>query len=164
MTPEVFNRTWLPLADRLRQIARQLTGCCEDAEDALQDLYVKLWRNHSDLDKVEIPMAYATTLLRNICLDMQRRRRVRSTLPLEAGREKSSGEEENRFEHANALARTMAALEQIPATQRAIVRLRILEDKTFDEIAQELGHSPLYIRVQLSMARKTLKKILDRTV
>lgn len=163
MTPEAFNRIWLPLADRLRNVARQLTNSREDAEDALQDLYVKLWRDRARLDAVETPAAYATTLLRNICLDMQKRRRVRDTLPLEAGRH-GTAEDEPRFEQANALSRTMAALERLPSTQCRIIRLRVLEEKPFDEIARELGHSPLYIRVQLSLARKNLKKMLDETL
>lgn len=163
MTPEAFNTIWLPMADRLRQVALQITGSCEDAEDALQDLYVKLWRNRGRLDEVEVPVAYATTLLKNICFDTLKRRKVRETLPLDAGRE-SISPEDARFEYANALSRTMAALEKIPAKQREIVRLRVLEEQSFDEIARELGHTPLYIRVQLSAARRNLKKILDRTV
>lgn len=163
MAPETFNRIYLPLSERLRPIALQLTGSRADAEDALQDLYVKLWRGRSGLDAIETPAAYATTLLRNICLDMQKRRKVRTTLPLEAGRH-GIAEETPRFEHANALSRTMAALDKLPATQGRIVRLRVLEEKPFEEIARELGHSPLYIRVQLSMARKNLKKLIDETL
>lgn len=160
MTPEKFNQVWLPLSERLRPVALQIMKRSEDADDALQDLYVKLWRNRDKLDRIEAPAAYATTLLRNLCIDKCRSNRLRSPLPLETAGEDAQ-DCENRIEQANALARAEAAIGQLPFTQREIIRLRILEDLSFEDVADLMGHSPLYIRVQLSMARKKLKKIID---
>ena len=55
----------------------------------------------------------------------------------------------------------MKALEQLPESQRKLLKLHLLQGLSYDEIAAETGLSPLNIRVQVSLARKKLKRYDD---
>ena len=55
----------------------------------------------------------------------------------------------------------MKALEQLPESQRKLLKLHLLQGLSYDEIAAETGLSPLNIRVQVSLARKKLKRYED---
>ncbi len=53
MTGEVFKSIYLPLSDGLYRVAYYILESRSDAEDAVQDLYIKLWESIDRLDKVE---------------------------------------------------------------------------------------------------------------
>ena len=65
MTPEEFARLYLPLGDGFYQLALRLLDSQEEAEDAVQDLYVKLLSDRERLDTVQDPKAWGYVLLRN---------------------------------------------------------------------------------------------------
>src|SRR6201997_4341212 len=60
---------------RLRAVAYRMLGSVDDADDAVQDAWLRLNRNTDDLDNVD---AWLTTVVARICLNMLRARRVRS--------------------------------------------------------------------------------------
>ena len=69
MGPEEFSRTYLPLRDAAYRVALHLLESSDDAMDAVQDLYIRLWERRDALDAVRNPGAYCITLTRNICID-----------------------------------------------------------------------------------------------
>lgn len=73
MTDELFSRTFLPLQESLYKVAYHLLRSEQAAEDAVQELYLKLWRGRESLGIVNNPKAYCITVLRNLCLDIIRR-------------------------------------------------------------------------------------------
>ena len=60
--------------------------------------------------------------------------------------------------------RLMGYIDELPSLYKDVMIKYMIEELEYEEIARELGHSPLYIRVQLSLARKNLKKMLDETL
>ena len=78
-----FSNIWLPFAERFYKVAFYLLESGSEAEDAVQELYLKLWSARSSLDEVRNPFAYGVSLLKNICIDRVRKRRVRNAEPLE---------------------------------------------------------------------------------
>ena len=70
-TGDIFSET---TRDRLFRFASSLLGCRDDAEDAVHDILMRLWRRKSDLEAVKNPEAFAMTSVRNICIDKIRRR------------------------------------------------------------------------------------------
>ena len=77
MKHEQFKRIWIPLNLSFYNVARHFLEDEADAEDAVQDLYVRLWNSKDDLDKVLNPKAYGLTLIRNICIDRIRQKNIR---------------------------------------------------------------------------------------
>ena len=69
-----FIADYMPLREALYRIAYHILESEADAEDALQDLYVKLWNSRDALDGIGNPKGYCIVLLKNICIDRLRRK------------------------------------------------------------------------------------------
>ena len=159
MTAELFRKTYLPLGDQLYRVAFYLLEDRQEAEDAVQDLFVKLLNSGSKLDGVKNAKAYAITLMRNMCID---RIRAASRLhQVECGEddpEVSFISVESVIATKEKLRRVLAIIEGLPTKQREVVRQRIFEDRSYEEISKDTGLSENNLRVLLSIARKTIKK------
>ena len=155
MTDARFHTVWIPLQERFYRVAYYILEDRADALDAVQDLYVKLWKMRDSLDLVENPGAYGALLVRNLCID--RIRRARPSEPLEDDLPGKPPPDE-----ALILRETLGALfqamEKLPESQRKLLRMHLLQGMTYDEIAAATGLTPLNIRVQVSLARKKLKR------
>ena len=154
MTDAGFHTTWIPLQERFYRVAYYILEDRADALDAVQDLYLKLWKMRESLDLVRNPGAYGALLMRNLCID-----RIRRLTPAEPLSEELPGKEppDNALETKETLGILMQAMERLPDSQRNLVKLHLLQGLSYDEIAAKTGLSPLNIRVQVSLARKKLK-------
>jgi len=72
MTPEEFARTYIPLGEDLYRLAFSMLGSEQEAEDAVQDLFVKLLSARNSLDRIRNPKAWSYVLMRNLCTDRLR--------------------------------------------------------------------------------------------
>ena len=158
MTDARFHTVWIPLQERFYRVAYFILEDRADALDAVQDLYLKLWKMRESLDLVRNPGAYGALLMRNLCIDRIRRLTPANPLPIDLPGKEPPDEELIRKESLGALLR---AMDTLPDSQRNLMNLHILQGKSYDEIAAETGLSPLNIRVQVSLARKRLKQYED---
>ena len=156
---EDFRQTWLPLTDGLYRLAFHLLGDAAEAEDAVQDLYVKLWTRRRQLRDIASPRAYALVLMRNLCLD-RIRARARRPAPLPEGLPVPDPEPgpDRRAIDRDEMGRLRLEMESLPSRQREVLRLRVLEGLEYGEITRRTGLSTLHLRVLPSNARKTLRK------
>lgn len=153
-----FRKIWLPLADRFYRVAYHLLESRPDAEDAVQELYLKILSMHAKLVYVRDPAAYGITLLKNICIDRIRRRESRRAEQLEEFIAADTSGPEKQMAEKDTLARVMNEMERLPEKQAKVLRMRAVEGLEYDEIARRTGLSQVNIRVLISIARKTLKK------
>lgn len=153
-----FRKIWLPLADRFYRVAYHLLESRPDAEDAVQELYLKILSMHGKLVYVRDPAAYGITLLKNICIDKIRRRESRRTEQLEEFIAADASGPEKQMSEKDTLSRVMKEMERLPEKQAKVLRMRAVEGLEYDEIARRTGLSQVNIRVLISIARKTLKK------
>ena len=72
MSSEEFNSVWLPLSERFYRVAYYILESEAEAQDAVQDLFVKLWRKRDFLGAVNNPLALGLTMIKNLCLDRVR--------------------------------------------------------------------------------------------
>lgn len=155
-----FINEFLPLKDCLYRAAYHLMGSAEEAEDAVQDLYVKLWTGRESLPGIVNPKGYCLTLLRNSCLDRIRSKRLsgRSSIEsVELGQQGSTDELHER-ERMEAV---LKAIETLPQRERTVLKLKVLDDLSYKEIQERTGLPYLTLRVLLSTARKKLRKVSD---
>lgn len=157
-----FRKIWIPLADRFYRVAYHLLESRDDAEDAVQELYLKILSIPGKLVYVRDPAAYGITLLKNICIDRIRRRESRRAEQLEDFMAADASGPERKMTEKDTLARVMKEMERLPEKQAKVLRMRTLEGLQYDEIARRTGLSQVNIRVLISMARKTLKKSIGR--
>ena len=155
MTDARFHTVWIPLQERFYRVAFYILEDRADALDAVQDLYMKLWKMRDSLDLVRNPGSYGALLMRNLCIDRIRRRTPAEELPDDLPGREAPDEELIRKESLGQLFRSM---ETLPESQRKLLGLHVLQGKSYEEIAAETGLSPLNVRVQVSLARKKLKR------
>ena len=164
MDVDSFKRLFLPLHPKLFRIAYALVENKADAEDILQDAYYKLWSRREELANVLNPEAFCVTLVKNLCLDYLRSPRANRhdedvaeavTLSTDSSPDKEL-EMQDKVEHIRYL------ISRLPENQRQVIRLRVIDDCSMDEIEQITGLNAVNIRVLLSRARKIIREQFDK--
>ena len=161
MTPERFTQDYLPLKDDLYKVAFYILESGADAEDAVQDLYLKLWDAGDALDTIRAPKAYCISLLRNICIDRLRRYRPdgEEKIPQRAADDSLQDERMNERQKIEAAIKQMSSLSD---SERIVLKLKVFDDLSYEEIQKRTGLSQLSMRVHLSNARRKIRKAIER--
>ena len=147
MTGEEFKRRFLPLSRKLYGVALSLSGDMQEAEDIVQDVYMKLWTRRDRLPSDVNDEAYCVVRGSGMSFSHELPAHIPS-------RNDVAGDIENR-NLADIMRRCIAAL---PEQQRELVVMRDVNGAGYDEISYATGLSMANIRVTLSRARKTLRE------
>lgn len=153
MTPEEFIDLYLQLEDGLYRMAFRLLESQAEAEDAVQDLFIKIWSRIDSLERVSYPQAWCLTLMRNHCIDRLRAKAGQQTVPVE---ENLPAEEE--LERSARMKRAWEAVLALPPRSRELLRLRLVEDLSYEEISRQTGLSQNALRVAFHRLKNHLKK------
>ena len=164
MKSSEFKLLVMPYSSRLYRMAFRLMNSREEAEDVVQEVYVKLWSMRGELSKYNSIEALCVRITRNLCLDQLRRRKVNhDAMKAEKLKEDSYPETplENleKKENAELLHTLISAL---PEPQRSLVHLRHLEGKEYEEIAEMVNMNVNAIRVSISRARKQMRALVEK--
>lgn len=148
-------------AKRLYGLALWRTGSAADAEEVVQEVFVRIAERHEELGAVRDPQAWLLAVARRAAIDHVRRRRVRSGEPLERCDllVAPAAAPERQLDAA----RASRELVNLPPAQREVLYLRHFAGLTFAAIA-ELVRAPLFTvasRHRLGLAR--LRKRLEET-
>ena len=156
-----LKEIWLTLSGRFYRIAYYILDSQEDAEDAVQELYLKIFSGSKNTVDVRNPVAYGTTLLRNICIDRIRRRNaVRAEEIQEYIVSDTSGPDETSA-CRDALKYLLQEMEKLPEKQSRALKMRAFEGLEYQEIAKRMRLSQVNVRVLISIARKQLKRRMN---
>ncbi|MCC6242838.1 MAG: sigma-70 family RNA polymerase sigma factor [Gemmatimonadaceae bacterium] len=149
-------------------LARRWAPDTQDAEDAVQDVFIDLWRTAGKYDPAKATESgWVAMLARRRLID---RMRKRQRMPdVESYGEEHDLPDERAQDVANAMDRTAraerarAVLTELPPAQRRMLELSLLDGKTHDEIAREtntpLGTVKSHIRRGLMRARDLLNGV-----
>lgn len=155
-----IKEIWLPLSDRFYRVAYHILESQEDAEDAVQELYYKLIKTPSKFSNIQDPAAYGITMLRNICIDIIRRREKLKSEELHEYMIADASSPDKVATEKDKLRILIHEIDKLPQKQSMVLKMRTIEGLEYDEISQRTGLSQVNIRVLISIARKTLKKNL----
>ena len=153
-----IKEIWLPLSDRFYRVAYHILESQEDAEDAVQELYLRLIKTPGKLTDIQDPAAFGITILRNICIDTIRRREKRKSEELHEYMVADVSSPDKAAAEKDKLRILIHEIDKLPQKQSMVLKMRTLEGLEYDEIAKRTGLSLINIRVLISIARKTLKK------
>jgi RNA polymerase sigma-70 factor (ECF subfamily) len=166
MDLQTFKINVLPARSKLQRFAKRLLGSAEEAEDTVQDVFLRMWNMREKLDAYNSVEALAMRITKNICLDKQKSKRSQ-LLSLENHSHYTStaiaASPERKAEMSNTKSIIENAINQLPETQKMIMQLRDIEEFEFEEIAEIMQVDINYIRVNLSRARKKIREILTKT-
>ena len=155
-----IKEIWLPLSDRFYRVAYHILESQEDAEDAVQELYLKLIKSPAKFSEIQDPAAFGITILRNICIDIIRRREKRKSEELHEYMVADESSADKAATEKDKLRILIQEIDRLPQKQSMVLKMRTIDGLEYEEIAQRTGLSQVNIRVLISIARKTLKKNL----
>ena len=148
----------------LRGVAYRMLGSLSEAEDAVQDSWLRLSR--SDTEQVENLRAWLTTVVARVCLDMLRSRKSRREEPLEiaapepAAKPGSAPDPEAEALLADSVGyATLVVLNRLNPGERIAFVLHDLFDIRFEEIARITGRTPEAARQLASRARRRVRGV-----
>jgi RNA polymerase sigma-70 factor (ECF subfamily) len=163
MTSTEFTSLVMPFKDKVFRLARRLLVSNEEAEDATQEILLKLWNNQSKISSYNNVEAFAMTMTKNFCLDRLKSKQAQNLKIVHSNYQDHNVSLQKQVELSDSLSWVGKMLEQLPEQQRMILQLRDIEAYEFDEIAEIMDMNPTAIRVALSRARKTIREQLTKT-
>ena len=157
MTIDAFQQQ----APQLRRLALQAAATAgadgDTAEDIAQETMIRLWQMRDDT-RLYNPEGYASTIARHLALDQRRRKPMiplderqaatLSTLSTPSPLDLIEQREDERW--------LQERIRNLPSTQHAVLHMRQVEHRSYDEIASLLGMQPTSVRTLLARARRQL--------
>ena len=159
MTNARFQNEWLSLAGEFYRVAFYILEDEAEAEDAVQELFLKLWSGRDALDGIRNPKGYGIRVLRNLCLDRIRRSR-KMEMPEALPEPEWPGRQDEAVDEKERLAKVLDAIKSLPDRQREVLTLRTLDGLSYEEIAERTGMNQLTLRVVLSQARRKIRNVI----
>lgn len=154
-----FKQQFLPCHPKLYRAAFRLMGNAQDAEDMVQEAYLKLWNKRDELTNVLNTEAYCITLVKNLCYDALRRCQPeedeRPPEELSLPTDTNIAREVEQRDEVNQVRRLIG---QLPEQQKRVILLRDVNDCSYEEIERTTGLNAINIRVLLSRARKKIRE------
>lgn len=154
-----FLKIVSPFKDKLYRLAKRILISNDEAEDAVQEVYLKLWNIKTNIKNYNNVEAFAMTMTKNFCLDRLKSRQA-SNLKIVHSNYPTSGNIERNLEANEGVEMVLKLIEGLPEQQRIVIQLRDVEQLEFSEIAKILGNNETAIRVALSRARKTVRDMM----
>ncbi|WP_395632966.1 RNA polymerase sigma factor [Flavobacterium sp.] len=163
MNQKEFMQLVNPFKDKVFRMAKRLLVSTEEAEDATQEVLVKLWHKNDNLDEYKSIEAVAMTMTKNYCLDQLKSKRAgnmrivhNNFTDREAGLQKQV-EDKDTWQWVERI------MNDLPEQQKLIVQMRDIEEMEFEAISAILGMNESAIRTALSRARKTIRETMTKT-
>ena len=141
-------------------MAKRLLVSTEEAEDATQEVLVKLWNNNESLSKYASVEAFAMTMTKNYCLDQLKSKRASNLQIVHSNYTDNGASVQKQIEDKDSWNWVEKIMENLPEQQRLIVQMRDVEEYEFSEIAQILDMNETAVRVALSRTRKEIREQL----
>lgn len=138
-------------ADMLYRVALSHTGRREDAEDALQDVFVKYLEKSPVFSDERHEEAWLIRVTINRSLDIVRHRGRRGFAPLDENTDLPDTPDEG-------VGEILAAVNDLPPKYKSVILLHCLEEKTVEQTALALGISVSAVKMRLVRGREMLRE------
>ncbi len=149
----------MPFHRRLYRVGYHLTGNAQDAEDLLQDTYLKLWQKRDDLREEAMTEAYLVTLMQNLFRDKRRLKRIDTSEDIEDHADPPDEQSLSQTIEEKDEAQQMGVLmDQLPERDSTILKMHLVEDMSYEEIERDTGLSQGNLRIIIMRTKQKLKQ------
>ena len=155
-----FVNIVLPIKDKLFRFAKRLLVSTEEAEDATQEVLLKLWSNNNKIENYQNVEAFAMAMTKNYCLDRLKSKQASNLKLVHTNYKDESIALQKQLEVEDSLNHISKIMDSLPEQQRMVLQLRDIEHYEYEEIGRMLDMNQTAIRVTLSRARKTVREQL----
>ena len=160
MKQSEFLNVVMPFKDKLYRMAKRLLVSKEEAEDATQEILMKLWSKNESIGKYKNVEAFAMTMTKNFCLDRLKSKQAGNLKLVHSNYSDGNASLQKQVEAKDSISWVEKIMEELPEQQKMVLQLRDVEEYDFIEIGELLNMKPTAIRVTLSRARKTVREKL----
>jgi RNA polymerase sigma-70 factor (ECF subfamily) len=154
-------------AGTLYRVAYSVLRNASDAEDAVQEAFMRVLRHRDTLHEVRDQRVWLIRIVWNVVLDRKRRMKTRpetdDVAELARVLPAAGLSADERVAAAQHHAHVLACVEQLPAKERQVLMLSAFEELNSVEIASVLGISESSVRSRLFRARNLMAGLLDHT-
>ncbi len=163
MTQAEFLNTVMPFKDKVFRLAKRLLVSREEAEDATQEVLLKLWSNKAKMQEYKNVEAFSMTMTKNFCLDKLKSKQAQNLKLVHSNYQDHKVSLQKQLELNDSVDWVSKIIEDLPEQQKMVIQLRDIEQYDFEEIGKMLDMNATAVRVSLSRARKTIREKLTKT-
>jgi len=163
MTQAEFLNIVMPFKDKVFRLAKRLLVSREEAEDATQEILIKLWKNKQKIQDYKNVEAFSMTMTKNFCLDRLKSKHAQNLKIVHSNYQDHNVSLQKQLELNDSVDWVSKIMEELPEQQKIILQLRDIEQYEFSEISKMLNINETAIRVSLSRGRKILREKLTKT-
>lgn len=163
MDSSAFKRLLLPHYRQMYVTAMTILRNSDDASDAVQEAFTRLWEKRDDLPNIDNPEAYCVTTVKRICIDRLRR----STLPINEVTEDTlliADDSDKQADTRESLQLVTLLMDKLPEQQRQVLQLRAFNECSLDEIESITGLTGVNVRTLLSRARRRMRELFNNSI
>jgi len=163
---DAFEQLVIPYERKLYAVCLRMMASPQDAQDALQDAMLRMWRGLRDFDERARFVTWAYRVATNACLDALRKQKNRAASSLEALEEEgflpadqTPSPEETVIQSSRRQA-VRDALDELPPDARAALILRDIQGESYEQVAEALGLTLGTTKSRIHRAREKLAVLL----
>jgi RNA polymerase sigma factor (sigma-70 family) len=169
MDAEEFKQRVLPVSHKIFRYAKRLLSNVHDAEDVVQEIWLKLWDKREQIDNIISVEAFALRMTRNLCLDKIKLKKPTYYDDRDEGSYRfdeadQSPDPQSSLELKDTVERVNKIISRLPEQQQTLLQMRDVEGLEYGEIADITGLEINAIRVNLSRARKKVRETIQKEV
>ena len=159
MNAEEFKQRFMPYHRMLYRVAFSLTGNVLDAEDLLQDTFMRMWQKWEQLTSALVNEAYLIIMMRNLYMDRARVKTLDTSIPLESVNLPSDqNRPDDKAERRNEAFLMKELIEHLPQKEKDIIRMYLLEELSYEEMEACTGMKQGNLRQIVLRTRNKLKE------
>ena len=159
MNAEEFKQRFMPYHRMLYRVAFGLTGNQQDAEDLLQDTFMRMWQKRELLTSEHVNEAYLIIMMRNLNLDRSRVKTPDTSIPLDSiSLPSDQNRPDDKAERRNEAFLMKELIEHLPQKEKDIIRMYLLEELSYEEMEASTGVKQGNLRQIVLRTRNKLKE------
>ena len=161
MNTQEFQLQVLPVKDKLFRMAFRMTGSAIEAEDLVQEVFLKVWNGRMELQGVQNIEAWCMRIAKNLAIDRLRSSHWKTKTEEEpVALETPSADPYQLAEQADTFGHIRNIMNQLPEKHRQVMELRDIEGLSYEEICEVLSLSMPQVKTNLFRARQTVREAL----
>lgn len=160
---ETFRTIYERYHTRLCYFASKILPEGEAPEDVIQDVFVKLWQNKENFEKVDSVKSFLYITTRNHCLNLHKHNKVVQQFTNEPTPDIKDGLIINHLIESEVLDKVHRAIEKLPLGCRNVMLLSYFEEMKNREVAEYLKISVNTVKTQKQRGVNLLRSLLKMT-
>ncbi|MEM6807416.1 MAG: RNA polymerase sigma factor [Bacteroidota bacterium] len=163
MASQDFPKSILNAQHKLYRFALKILGSVQEAEDVVQEVFIKVWEKRWEMDHILNPEAWCMRMVKNRSLDKLKAKANQAHEAIESVKKVDRhAKPDSLAENKDMLKHISRIMDSLPEKQKMCMHLREIEGMSYEEITQALDLSMDQVKTNLYRARQKLRRKLNQ--